>query len=333
MKKTPRLIISILLAALVLLSFGLEVFAGEKLMLYSSLKEKQLAAIKDGFMKANPNIDFDYYSAGSQKVITKIATEVQAGKVGADVIIVAETDYYNEIKGKGMLLPYVSPEAKNIPANLKDPEGYYTGIRTSLLVIGYNPNLLKGNDIPKDWVDLLNPKLKGWIGLADPTLSGTALYSVVALIQNYKWEYFDKLKANGGIVAAGASDIVQKIASGDLKAGIVVDYLARTAEKQGSPVKYILPKSGVIMVTGPVGILKTTKNEKAAKKFIDYILSIEGQKELAKADVSPARPEVKVEGMPSLSELSKTALPINDKNLMLEKETIMDRFSKLMRSR
>ncbi len=245
----------------------------------------------------------------------------------------AEPDYYNELKSKGMLLAYNSPEAKKIPAQIRDPEGYYTAIRASLMVIGYNPNLLKGDDVPKDWADLVNPKLKGWIGLADPTLSGTALYTVACLIQNYKWEYFEKLKANGGVVAMGASDVVQKIASGDLKAGIVVDYLARTAAGQGSPVKYVFPKSGVVMVAGPVGILKTTKSEKSAKKFVDYILTIEGQSELAKADVLPARPEVKMEGVPSISEVAKTALPLNDKNLMVEKTDMLDRFSKLMRGK
>lgn len=332
MKNLSRVIIFAFAFGLILL-FGLEGYAGEKLMLYSSLKEKQLDAIKKGFTKANPDIDFDYYSAGSQKVITKIATEVQAGKIGADVIIVGEPDYYNELKSKGMLLAYNSPEAKKVPAQIRDAEGYYTGIRASLMVIGYNPNLLKGDDIPKDWSDLLNPKFKGWIGLADPTLSGTALYTVAGLIQNYKWEYFEKLKANGGVVAAGSSDIVQKIASGDLKAGIVVDYLARTAAGQGSPVKYVFPKSGVVMVAGPVGILKATKSEKAAKKFVDYILSLEGQKELAKADVLPARPEVKMEGVPSISEVAKTALSVNDKNLMIEKAAMLDKFSKLMRSK
>ena len=77
----------------------------QSVMLYSSLKESQLAAIKDGFMKKNPTIKMDFYTASTGNVMTKLATEQQAGGIAADLIWVGDPTNYIDFKQQGLLYP------------------------------------------------------------------------------------------------------------------------------------------------------------------------------------------------------------------------------------
>ena len=111
-------------------------------MLYSSMQEDQLNAIKQAFEKKYPDIKMDYYFAGTGKVITKIATEAKSGQVAADVIWVGDPADYIGFKKLGILEKYESPEAKNIEKVFIDPEGYYTGARMMNMGIAYNLSLI-----------------------------------------------------------------------------------------------------------------------------------------------------------------------------------------------
>lgn len=314
--------------------------AAESVMLYASLKETQLQALKEGFTKLHPSIKMEYFTAGTGKIMTKLAAEQQAGRVVADVLWVGEPHYLFTFKEQGRLLPYHSPEAKGFANHLKDPDGMFTAGRVITLGLGYHAPSFPAGEEPKDWTDLQQPRFKGQVGLADPTLSGTAFYTVATIVENYGWGFFEKLKANGAVVVKGSQDIVDRIASGDLKAGIVVDYLAKGAEKKGSPIRFAYPKTGMIVIASPLGILKSTQNPEAAKKFVDFVLSVEGQAILAKADVLPVRAEglKKAGAEPWMLEalfllnLSRV-LPVSNAKLHTESKALLERFAAIMRAK
>lgn len=96
-------------------------------MLYSSLKEKQLVAVKEAFEAKYPGIVMDYYQAGTGKIKTKIATEQQAGQVAADLLWVGDASDYLTFKEQGILEAYVSPESEKVPAAYKDEDDLYCG--------------------------------------------------------------------------------------------------------------------------------------------------------------------------------------------------------------
>mgnify|MGYP002627243129 CR=1 FL=1 len=168
-----------------------------KVMLYSSMQEDQLVAIKKGFEAKYPEIVMDYYFAGTGRVITKIATEHQAGQVAADVIWVGDPSDYLSFKKEGILEKYSSPEASAIASKFIDPDGFYTGARMMNMGIGYNSALVEPQDAPKSWNDLLDPKWEGQIVMTDPASAGTTKYFVAALLASPKYgeEYFKKLRA------------------------------------------------------------------------------------------------------------------------------------------
>ena len=111
------------LIVLVLSSPLSNAIAKEKLVVYTSMKEVLIGKLGDAFGRKNPDIDFDYYSAGAGKLMAKIATERQSGKIMADVLWTSEIPDFYQLKSQGVLEKYVSPESKSIVSPVKDPGG------------------------------------------------------------------------------------------------------------------------------------------------------------------------------------------------------------------
>jgi len=304
-----------------------------KVMLYSSMKDSQLSALKEAFTAKYPDVEMDYYTAGTGKVMTKIAAERQAGKICADVIWVGDPTNYIEFKENGDLLPYESPEAATIPDTLKDKDNCYCAARIVTLGLVYNTINVKGGDIPEDWDDLLKPRFKGYITMTDPTFSGTTLYTVAALIQNerYGWDYITKLKENGIKLQSGSSAVVNAVGAGEYDVSIGVNYIAMSKKAEGTPIDFIYPESGISTISSPIAIMKDTENLEAAKLLYDFIISLEGQQLLVDAMVIPVRPELQMEGDISVTEAAERALPVSDALLIDTKNKMLDRFDSIMK--
>ena len=137
-------------------------------MLYSSLKEKQLVAVKEAFEAKYPGIVMDYYQAGTGKIKTKIATEQQAGQVAADLLWVGDASDYLTFKEQGILEAYVSPESEKVPAAYKDEDDLYCGARLVVMGMAYNTQNVTEEEAPKHWKDLLNETFRDQIIMTDP---------------------------------------------------------------------------------------------------------------------------------------------------------------------
>lgn len=296
-------------------------------MMYSSLKENQLSAIKEGFTAKYPDIKMDYYAAGTGKCMTKIATEQQSGKIAADLIWVGDPSNYVSFKEQGMLESYVSPEAANIDAKFKDPDNMYVGARLIVMGFTYNSNLPE-NEIPKTWEDLLKPEFKNQIVMSDPTESGTTFYAVAGLANNsaYGWDYIQKLKENGAELESGTEATHNKVGAGAYKVAIGVDYVTFTLIEQGSPVGFGYPEKDVVAVSSPIAIIKNATNMENAKLLYDYILSEEGQKILAQNQTTPIRNGVEPESGLTISEVAARAMEIDSSVLAKEKDSILNKF-------
>lgn len=308
--------------------------AGKKVMLYSSLKEKQLAAIKEAFMKKYPDIAMDYYAAGTGKVLTKIATEQQSGQIASDLIWVGDPSNYLTFKEKGMLEAYQSKEADKIAAKFKDKDNTFVGARLVVMGFSYNSTNVKDDLVPKNWSDLTKPEFKGELVMSDPAEAGTTMYAVSALVnhKDYGWTYFEKLKENKMELESGTTSTINKVGSGAYKACIGVDYVTRTLEKQGSPIKFGYPEKDLIVVSSPIAIMKGAPHMTEAKLLYDFILSEEGQTILANTQATPVRSGVKVgEGALDASEIAERMLETDDQKVAAQKQEILDKFDKLFK--
>lgn len=302
----------------------------DQLMVYTSMKEVIIGEIRDAFVKKYPNIEFDYYSAGAGKLMAKLATERQAGRIAADVLWTSEIPDFYQLKSQGVLEKYISPEALAIVSPVKDPDGYFTPARLGTLGIAYNTNKIKTP--PKTWADLLKPEYKDGFGIANPAISGTAMVSVAMIADNLGWEYVQKLRANGAKMGQGSGQVVDDTAIGDLKACIGVDYITISKIQDGATLGFAYLDK-MLVIPSPVALLKGSPNLETAKKFVDFLLSKDGQSIIASSFTLPIRKDVPIPsgvGLVSPEEAVRRAMPLDYQKVLNEKEAIIERFTTIM---
>ena len=287
-----------------------------KLSLYTSVDEGSIKAIEEEFERNYPNIDLEPFRMGTSKIIAKINTEIKAGKVNADLLWTSDPAYFESLKRDGLILPYIAPVDSAVLQTFVDPEGYYVGARVLSIGLMYNTNLVSEEEAPKDWEDLLDPKWKDQIVQANPLYSGAATATAAGLSQKYGWQYYEKLRQNGAVLIKGNPGATRKVAGGEYKVGIGLDYTVRQMAQVGSPIKFVYPNSGSIAWGSPIAILKTTKHAKESKIFVDFILSLDGQKFLAQEQIVSVNTKVPPPpNTPHVKEIMENSVDFNTKLL------------------
>ncbi len=295
------------------------------LVIYTSQPNEDAQATVDGFKAANPGLEVEWVRDGTPKIMAKLMAEIEAGNPVADVLLIADTVTLERMKQAGQLLAYRSPEAKNLHVSLYDADGHYYS--TKLITTGIMYNNQAGMQ-PTSWKDLAKPEAKGLVAMPSPLTSGAALIHAQTLtgVNGLGWDYYRQLKDNGAIAAGGNGAVLKSVASGEKAYGVVVDYLPIREKAKGAPVEFVFPEEGVSAVTEPVAILSSAKHEEAAKKFIDYILSDEGQKVQLDLGYIPAHSGLGVPaGFPPREEIK--VLPLNAADALKNSEQDLKSFS------
>jgi iron(III) transport system substrate-binding protein len=306
------------------------VSAEQKLFVYTSMKESMIGDLKTAFVKKHPDVKVDFQSAGAGKLMAKIAAERESGKIMADVLWTSEVPDFYQLKAQGILLPYIPQDIKAILNPLPDYDGSFTAVRLGTLGIAYNTRLIK--EAPKTWADLQKPAFKGAYGIANPALSGTAYMSVAVLSRAFGWPYFEALRANGAKMGKGSGQVVDDTASGDLVASLAVDYITLDKVDKGATLALVFPPE-MLVIPSPIAIFRNSPNVEAAKKFVDFVLSKDGQVIIANEGTLPVRADVKVPErykLPPVDEAMKRAMKIDYKQIMAEKEATIKKFTDIM---
>jgi iron(III) transport system substrate-binding protein len=194
------------------------------------------------------------------------------------------------LESRGVLTPYRSPNAEGIPATFKDPEGYWTGFSARIRVIAYNTNLVKPQDVPRSIYDLTDPKWKGQIAIADPRFGSTSFHvaALYAELGDEKAdEFFRKLKANGVKIVPGNSVVRDQVVRGEVKMGLTDTDDVNVALEEKQPIAMVLPDRdgmGAPLMPNMVSLIAGAPRAEAGKKLIDYLLSPEVERALAKSE-------------------------------------------------
>jgi iron(III) transport system substrate-binding protein len=252
------------------------VAASGKLVLYTSQPNEDAQATVDAFKQQQPDVEVEWVRDGTTKVMAKLRAEFAAGAPQPDVLLIADTVTMEGLKQEGRLLAYPEAPTDGYPAGLHDPDGTY--FSTKLITTG----IIYNNDAPMQptsWQDLVSPEAKGLVAMPSPLTSGAATIHMATLTADPKlgWPYYEKLAANGVVPQGGNGATFKAVATGEKLYGMVIDYLPIREAAKGSPVTFVFPDEGVSAVTEPVAILSTAANPEAAKAFVDFLLSEEGQ--------------------------------------------------------
>lgn len=292
--------------------------------LYTSVPEPIARQLKEAFSRVAPGVDLDIFRATTGDVEARIATERQAGGVKADVLWVAEPSAYEGYKAQGLLARYSPAEPDKFPPGYIDPDGTYVAARVINMVVAWNTQKMPGG--LADWTDLHRPDVRA--AFPNPN-SGAALAAVKALTDRLDPDYFTKFKAANGFQVTSNGAARDGIVSGEYDAAGVLDYMVRAAKAKGSPVELAYPSSGTVVIPSPVAITSTSQNPTAAKAFVDFLLSREGQQVVvdvggfypARTDVAPPK------GSPPLSDIK--AISVDWKQLVKESDAITTRWAQI----
>lgn len=295
------------------------------LVVYTSQPNEDAQATVDGFKAANPGIDVEWVRDGTPKIMARLMAEIEAGNTPADVLLIADTVTLERMKQADQLLAHKSAEAANFDASLYDADGFYYSTKIITTGIMYNTAAAMK---PQSWKDLAKPEAKGQVTMPSPLTSGAALIHAQTLAGDKElgWDYYKALKANDAVAAGGNGGVLKAVASGEKAYGVVVDYMPIREKAKGAPVEFVFPTEGVSAVTEPVAILKGTKHEEAAKKFVDYVLSKDGQELSLKLGYIPARNDVALpEGFPARDQIR--ILPLVPADALKNSEQDLKTFS------
>jgi iron(III) transport system substrate-binding protein len=278
------------LAALAALAVAVPAQAASgKLVLYTSQLEPDAKQTVEAFKAKNPGIEVDWLRNGTTEIVNKLRAEIAAGGPQADLLLIADAVTMEALKAESLLLAHKDAPVQGYRPGTHDPDGQW--FATKLITTGIVYNTAAPMK-PASWLDLLKPEAKGSVTMPSPLYSGAAAIHAAAIKEQagLGWAYYEKLKANGATAAKGNGAILKAVAGGEKLYGVVVDYMPIREQAKGAPVAFVFPKEGVSAVTEPVAILKTTKNAEAAKAFVDFLLSKEGQELASRQGFLPALP-------------------------------------------
>src|SRR2546428_9121471 len=271
-------------------------------------KEKGNVAVK---VNANP--------AGTPVAYGRIVE--WKGKPEVDIFWGGESALFEKLADQKLLQKVeISREAwESIPASigkpkpipLKDREGYWVGTALEPYGLVYHPKKIQrlGIPEPKEWDDLLNPKLKGEVAQSAPTRSSSsnATYEVILSMygEDKGWDWLKRLAANTGHFTARSRDVPTVVAKGEFAAGFAVpSYMAFEEKLAGFDLKFVAPRNAFV-TPEPMAILAGARNPRAARAFIEFLLTERGQKIFMERGLFAITPKYKVQGAPgSTAELA-----------------------------
>ncbi len=290
------------------------------LTIYSAGPAPLIKALAEGYSQRT-GADVDVFQATTGKVFARL--EAEAGNPQADVVISASWDSAADLHERGWLMPYASPNAATVPEAYRQPT--YVAQALSALALVWNTD--SGTPRPTDWGDLATPPYADLVNLPDPAQSGTALQllgGLVAARGDEAWSLLQELQRNGAAVAGANAQALNPVLQG-AKAAVfgAVDYVAYGRKAQGESIEVIFPASGTVIAPRPMMILASTDEADAARAFVDYVLSEEGQQHVANVYLLPARSDVPaqrvgLEGIPLLTPAEGGAAETPDRAALLQ---------------
>lgn len=325
----------VILASVSCVSFGAD---KPKVTIYTSMYEDVIEAMTETLREKFPDYDIEFFYGGTGTLQAKIAAELDTKKLGCDMLMVADPSYSLELKALGILHPYISKSAENLAFDY-DPEGYWYSVRNLNMVLAYNPEKYKKEELPNSFKDFAySPDMKNAISMSNPLTSGTALIAISALKDKYGYEYFDKLGANHVMIESG-SVALTKLETGECKIIMILEEsVLKKREEEGSELEVIYPSDGVICVPSPIMTVKDEfsahKNAKICEELTEWFLSPEGQSYIVKGwmhSVLKNPPAIPFNSIQT-SEIVKNSMPVDWEKCLKERSELRTNFEERVKS-
>lgn len=236
----------------------------------------------------------------SGQALAALVAEQAAPQADAVYLVIA---FGPKAIAAGVTEAYTPPGFDAIPDGLKDPQGRWFAVHTGAIAFICNTEALGSLPCPTSWADLLTPEYQGMTGYLDPSQAAIG-YSVAAAVNlamggtiddfGPGLDYLNKLKANGAVTPAQTA--TAKVVQGEIPILIDADFNGYAAKyNDGAPLEVVIPAEGSLQVPYVAALVKGAPHPELAKRWLDYLLSAEGQSTLAGGYVRPISGDVPAE--------------------------------------
>ena len=252
--------------------------------LFESLHQAMTQAFNSEHKKYGLSVRIERVQSGQQ--LNLYEQELRAGRVSNDIMALVDPGTFLGLNQQDKFTPHCSPHYKDYPewAVAKNCGYFYYVAYYQCLT--YNTDSVKGNDIPRSWNDLLDPKWKGKLSLPDPRIGGGHYYFVFTMMKLFGKEWFEKARRNDPLLVSSHGTVNSQMMSGERLVGVNLSVLTRRDGKfpggKGAPVGESLPREGVTLLAGGMAVTKNGPNTPGGKVFIEWASSLAGQKAIAR---------------------------------------------------
>jgi iron(III) transport system substrate-binding protein len=267
-----------------------------KLVAYVSMLTENATALLAEFKKKYPFIDTSLYRANTQKLLPKIQLEARTQQHQADVISATFT-IWNELTRGKLIMKYDSPERSRFPADLKDADGYWNILHLGVQGMAYNTKMVPPDIAPKSYEDLLHPRWRPKQIAMDYRDSSWMAVMLEIMGEAEGIAFMKKLAAKDLYMRENNNLLTQLLAAGEFPV-LANTYLETFAkiQKAGAPIEWVAGRNPIPASTHLLGIYAHARHPNAAKLFVDFLLSREGQSLTANViGTYPANPDVESE--------------------------------------
>jgi iron(III) transport system substrate-binding protein len=271
-----------------------------KLVIYTGVERAAAQVVINAFAKKYPFIAAETVRASSSKLATRLDAEIEADRVQGDVIEFSLLYLTTALQRRGEILRYDSPEYAQYPADYSAP-GYWAASGLSNIIILLNTRKVDQANVPQSWWDLAKPYWKDKLTIDNLEVSGTGYNWLTAIVDNESlgWKFIEALGKNRPGLERGHAGMAQKVAAGEYAGAAEMSdfHLKNLRDAAASvPLRGVWPQEGVPSEPWTAAILKRAPHPNAARLFLDFLLSREGQAlyvetmgwTSARPDVAPA---------------------------------------------
>ncbi|HKT20727.1 MAG TPA: extracellular solute-binding protein [Stellaceae bacterium] len=276
---------------------------------YTSTPIAAAQSIANSFEKAT-GIKVELFRSGGSAVLSRFMQELNAGAHEADVITTSDPAAAATLTKRGIFVAFKPANFDKIPAEVKDPDGYWIAQRLNLLAIAVKGDAVKPADRPKTWSDLTEAKYKGLEVMPDPSFTSLQLVAVGTLSKSLGWGFYEKLKRNDIMIVQGHQQVEDMVKRGERPiAAEELDSYAADDRKKGQDIVTIYPTEGVFAIASPTAIVKGGPHPNAAKALAEYMIGDAVQETFPQQGIYAARIDAPPPpGSPKLGSLKLMAI-------------------------
>jgi iron(III) transport system substrate-binding protein len=241
-----------------------------------------------------PGVKVSVIRTTGQVAYERLTQDLKNNAPQCDVFGTTDISHMPALMKRNELAQFVPDNAKALAPAFKGlgEDGWYYPTSSTLMLIIYNTQKIKPEEAPKNWTDLLDPKLKGRVAFGHPAFSGYVGCWTLEMRTLYGWQYFDKLAKNNPRIGRSGNDPITLLNAGECNAGLGPLATTLLSASKGNPLAVQYPTDGSLLCIGPSAVLARAPHPNAARLFMNWLLSQEYAQICADTFVTPVREDV-----------------------------------------